>query len=177
VLGPRDFQFDTQNGALGTTDDFTEPGVPSTAIPASQFPGENGWKDVVLAPPFTVTRLLIRLAPQAVNDANLQPGQNTFPFDPTFGPGYVWHCHILDHEDNDMMRPMEITFKDLPSLNSASRPPAPAGSTAAGGTVAASDSTPAVTAPPAHHHNGSTHTTEQKGSMPSPTPILEQQLK
>ena len=21
------------------------------------------------------------------------------------GPGYVWHCHIVDHEDNEMMRP------------------------------------------------------------------------
>jgi spore coat protein A len=21
---------------------------------------------------------------------------------------YVWHCHILDHEDNDMMRPFEV---------------------------------------------------------------------
>jgi FtsP/CotA-like multicopper oxidase with cupredoxin domain len=21
---------------------------------------------------------------------------------------YVWHCHILEHEDNDMMRPYEI---------------------------------------------------------------------
>ena len=21
------------------------------------------------------------------------------------GPGYVWHCHILEHEDNEMMRP------------------------------------------------------------------------
>jgi spore coat protein A len=123
VLGARDFQFDTQNGALGTTDNFVEPGTPSTAIPASQFPGENGWKDVVLAPPYTVTRLLVRLAPQFVNDANLKPGQNTFPFDPTAGPGYVWHCHILDHEDNDMMRPMVITFKDLPSLNSLNMPP------------------------------------------------------
>ena len=27
-------------------------------------------------------------------------------FDPTAkGPGYTWHCHILDHEDNEMMRP------------------------------------------------------------------------
>ena len=24
---------------------------------------------------------------------------------------YVWHCHILDHEDNEMMRPY------LPTLN------------------------------------------------------------
>jgi len=108
----RDFQFDTHG-------DTVFPGDPTQAIPASQFPGENGWKDVVLAPPGMVTRLLIRLAPQSVNDANLKPGQNTFPFDPTAGPGYVWHCHILDHEDNDMMRPMVITFKDLPSLNSA----------------------------------------------------------
>ncbi len=27
------------------------------------------------------------------------------PFDPGAGPGYVWHCHIIDHEDNEMMRP------------------------------------------------------------------------
>jgi FtsP/CotA-like multicopper oxidase with cupredoxin domain len=48
-----------------------------------------------------------------------QAGSNLFPFDPTAGldvrkdafgypggPGYVWHCHILDHEDNEMMRAM-----------------------------------------------------------------------
>jgi spore coat protein A len=24
-------------------------------------------------------------------------------------PGeYVWHCHILSHEDNEMMRPYEV---------------------------------------------------------------------
>jgi len=21
---------------------------------------------------------------------------------------YVWHCHILDHEDNEMMRPLNV---------------------------------------------------------------------
>ena len=21
---------------------------------------------------------------------------------------YVWHCHILEHEDNEMMRPFEV---------------------------------------------------------------------
>jgi FtsP/CotA-like multicopper oxidase with cupredoxin domain len=172
VLPARDFQFDTQNGALGTTDNFTEPGVPSTAIPASQFPGEDGWKDVVLAPPFVITRLLIRLATQAANDATLQPGQNTFPFDPTAGPGYVWHCHILDHEDNDMMRPMVITFKDLPCLNcGASLTNKEPGSTTAGAT------TPASTTPAHHDHSTpaaskpATPTVEQPGrggSMPLP---------
>ena len=50
-----------------------------------------------------------------------QAGSNLFAFDPTAGldvskdafgypggPGYVWHCHILDHEDNEMMRAMFI---------------------------------------------------------------------
>ena len=27
---------------------------------------------------------------------------------PANGPGYVWHCHILDHEDNEMMRPYKV---------------------------------------------------------------------
>lgn len=172
VLGVRDFQFDTQNGALGTTDDFTEPGVPSVAIPASQFPGENGWKDVVLAPPFVVTRVLVRIAPQAVNDANLKPGQNTFPFDPTAGPGYVWHCHILDHEDNDMMRPMVITFKDLPSLNSASL------INGAGEPVNASSYPTPATTKPAHDHHGAMPTTEQPATKGgAPTPMLEQPMR
>jgi hypothetical protein len=48
-------------------------------------------------------------------------GQNLYPFDPTAvmgvandgfgfpgGPGYVWHCHIVDHEDNEMMRRLRI---------------------------------------------------------------------
>ena len=46
---------------------------------------------------------------------------NLFPFDPSAtmgtrdrfgfpgGPGYVWHCHIVDHEDNEMMRQFMIT--------------------------------------------------------------------
>ncbi|MEA3273800.1 MAG: multicopper oxidase domain-containing protein [Pseudomonadota bacterium] len=50
-----------------------------------------------------------------------QAGSNLFAFDPTAGldvkkdafgfpggPGYVWHCHILDHEDNEMMRAMFV---------------------------------------------------------------------
>ena len=25
------------------------------------------------------------------------------------GPGYVWHCHMVDHEDNEMMRPYTVS--------------------------------------------------------------------
>ena len=45
---------------------------------------ETGYKDTVIAYPGEVTRL------KATFDiAGL----------------YVWHCHIVEHEDNEMMRP------------------------------------------------------------------------
>lgn len=53
------------------------------AIPAA--PEERGWKDTILCPPGQVTRIII-------------------PFNGTPGR-FVWHCHMLEHEDNEMMRP------------------------------------------------------------------------
>ena len=44
-------------------------------------------------------------APQATLVGGVSVGQNQFSFDPTAGPAYMLHCHILDHEDNEMMRP------------------------------------------------------------------------
>ena len=64
---------------------------------------EMGWKDTVQAPTGMVTIIRVRFAPLDVTSST--PGVNQYPFDPTVGPGYVWHCHILDHEDNEMMRP------------------------------------------------------------------------
>jgi spore coat protein A len=71
--------------------------------PIPPAPNETGWKDTVRMNPMQVTRILVRFAPQDVKTS--LPHINRFPFDPSCGPGYVWHCHILDHEDNDMMRP------------------------------------------------------------------------
>jgi spore coat protein A len=69
--------------------------------PLPPLPEEAGWKDTVMALPGQVTRLVVRWAPQ---DATAS-GKNYFAFDPNGGHGYVWHCHIVDHEDNEMMRP------------------------------------------------------------------------
>ncbi len=60
---------------------------------------ESGWKDTVVVPGNAVTRIRVRWAPQ---------DQGEFPFDPSVAPGYVWHCHMLEHEDNEMMRPLFI---------------------------------------------------------------------
>jgi len=80
-----------------------------TGNPIDPALNERGWKDTVLVPPGQVTRLKLRFAPQDANPKKAEPGVNLFPFDPTFGPGYVWHCHIIDHEDNEMMRPLKVT--------------------------------------------------------------------
>jgi len=70
---------------------------------------EAGWKDTVVMYPGQVTRIAVRFAPmqKPINDPSL-----TYPFDPNaLGHGFVWHCHIIDHEDNEMMRPYKVTPK------------------------------------------------------------------
>ena len=53
-------------------------------------PDENelGWKDTVRANSKTLTRIIVPFVGY--------PGR------------YVWHCHILEHEENEMMRPFEV---------------------------------------------------------------------
>jgi spore coat protein A len=85
ILDRRRFdQFEYQ--AKGTLR-FTGPALPPEA-------DEAGWKDTVRADPGMVTRIIV-------------------PFEGYAGR-YVWHCHILEHEDNEMMRPYEV----LPALHS-----------------------------------------------------------
>jgi spore coat protein A len=68
---------------------FQEQGVFHWAGPAvPPEPGEAGWKDTVRATQGTVTRIIARFE--------------------GFTGRYVWHCHILEHEDNEMMRPFEV---------------------------------------------------------------------
>jgi spore coat protein A len=74
--------------------------------PMPPAPNESGWKDTIQAHPGEVTRILVRFAPVATLEST--PGINLYPFDPTVEPGYVWHCHILEHEDNEMMRPLKL---------------------------------------------------------------------
>jgi spore coat protein A, manganese oxidase len=69
---------------------------------------EKGWKDTVRMNPNQVTRIRVRFAPQDIPSNDVKPGENKYSFDPSLGPGYVWHCHILDHEDNEMMRPYKV---------------------------------------------------------------------
>ncbi|MDD1667870.1 MAG: multicopper oxidase [Methanomicrobiales archaeon] len=61
---------------------------------------EQGFKDTIQMKPGEVTTIRVRFAP--MDDTP------SYSFDATAFPGYVWHCHIIDHEDNEMMRPYEV---------------------------------------------------------------------
>lgn len=61
---------------------------------------EKGWKNVYKMMPGYVTRILVRFS--FINS------NTSYPFDATAEPGYVYHCHILGHEDNVMMRPLKL---------------------------------------------------------------------
>lgn len=56
---------------------------------------ERGWKDTYLMYPGDVTRVITHFD---------LPGR------------YVWHCHILSHEDNEMMRPFHVGTIPQPLL-------------------------------------------------------------
>ena len=76
------------------------------AAPANAY--ERGWKDTVVAYPGQITRIVVRWAPTSLRIQTGISGKLDklfFPFDPSSPWGYVWHCHIIDHEDNEMMRP------------------------------------------------------------------------
>ncbi len=104
-------KYTTDWTAINGIPPLNQPTIPLPVIPYLQGKpmapalNEMGWKDTVVMYPGQVTNIRVRFAPQ---DANPAPGNNLFPFDPTLGAGYVWHCHIIDHEDNEMMRPYKV---------------------------------------------------------------------
>jgi len=55
------------------------------------------WKDTVKTYAGYVTRVIARF--DLPVGAATSPGQEF---------RYVWHCHVLEHEDNEMMRPYKI---------------------------------------------------------------------
>ena len=74
------------------------PSLEPYAIGASTGPSstEEAWKDTITVHSGEIVTIRLRWTEQ---------NGNPFPFDATAGPGYVWHCHLLEHEDNEMMRP------------------------------------------------------------------------
>ncbi|AEP01225.1 multicopper oxidase [Weizmannia coagulans] len=86
ILDRRPFDLDLYNETGQIV--YTGPATPPE-------PNERGFKDTVAAPGGQITRVMMRFSPYAGD--------------------YVWHCHILEHEDYDMMRPFQVIDPDLPA--------------------------------------------------------------
>ena len=108
VVGRQKFDVDAYLAATGFVDAATGLLVPGQGktVPAGPFligrekgapPHEQGWKDTVVAMPGDVTRIRVPFGAAAAGGAPLAIGSS-------FKGEYVWHCHILEHEDNDMMQ-------------------------------------------------------------------------
>jgi len=64
-------------------------------------PTELGWKETVQMHPGEVTTVIMKF--------DLPPTPFVVPPSPrTGGNEYVYHCHILEHEEHDMMRPLVV---------------------------------------------------------------------
>jgi len=69
-----------------------------TDVPRLPEADELGaWKDTVKTYPGMVTRVIAKF--ELPVGAQLRPGTKL---------RYVWHCHMLEHEDNEMMRPFDV---------------------------------------------------------------------
>jgi len=78
------------NGVPGGID--PTPFATGPAIPAA--PEERGFKDTVKVNPGYFTRIRAKFE---------------LPTGVTVPQNYVYHCHIVEHEDNDMMRPFTVS--------------------------------------------------------------------
>jgi spore coat protein A len=80
------FEVVEREGLVLDGDDVAIP-IQTDGVIAAREDGESGFKDTVIAYPGQVTRVRAQFT---------TPGQ------------FVWHCHIVEHEDNEMMRPYRI---------------------------------------------------------------------
>jgi spore coat protein A len=101
---PNDYNVPNGDGAVGGN-----PAVGRSLRGQAMPPQANeaGWKDTVQMLPGQVTRIAVRWAPTSLPATTLA-ADAFYPFSPDGGHGYVWHCHIIDHEDNEMMRPTGV---------------------------------------------------------------------
>jgi spore coat protein A, manganese oxidase len=92
VLSRQTFQVGSFNGV---TANFQGPA-------RGPDPNEQGWKETVRMNPGECTTVIMKF--------DLPTGLpfTTPPSPRTGGHEYVWHCHILEHEEHDMMRPLVV---------------------------------------------------------------------
>jgi FtsP/CotA-like multicopper oxidase with cupredoxin domain len=89
--------FSGTPGEQGSDWDYTGPAT-------GPDPNELGWKETVRMNPGEVTTVIMKF-----DLPNLPTAAMRNAVSPRTGDHeYVWHCHILEHEEHDMMRPLIV---------------------------------------------------------------------
>jgi spore coat protein A, manganese oxidase len=103
--------------APGTAVDVTPFLIGSPRPPDSN---ETGWKETVRMNPHEVTRVIAKFDlprlpwPVPLSTRLSSPMDPPGPNNPRInGHEYVWHCHILEHEEHDMMRALVVTGPNI----------------------------------------------------------------
>jgi spore coat protein A len=79
-------------------------GIKLQGSPRPPDANELGWKETVRMNPGEVTTIIAQFTLPKL------PATFGNPLSPrTGGHEYVWHCHILEHEEHDMMRPLVVS--------------------------------------------------------------------
>ena len=102
VLGRQPFNALTYVGGPITA--FTGPA-------ANADPTERGWKETVKMYPGEVTTVIMQFTLPTVPfpiPLSKRLGLGLTGANSGGGHEYVWHCHILEHEEHDMMRPLVV---------------------------------------------------------------------
>jgi len=90
-----------------------------TGPPIAPDSNEQGWKETARMYPGTVTRVIMKWDVPRITYPSGQPvnASNAYgnivngiapPSPRTGGAEYVWHCHILEHEEHDMMHALVL---------------------------------------------------------------------
>jgi FtsP/CotA-like multicopper oxidase with cupredoxin domain len=93
ILQRQPFEGDPSSGLS-----FTGPAMPPD-------PNEIGWKETVRMNPGEATTVMMKFDLPTLPTAAMTSAVSLR----TGGHEYVWHCHILEHEEHDMMRPLIVT--------------------------------------------------------------------
>jgi spore coat protein A len=87
-----------------------------TGVARGPEPNELGWKETVQMHPGECISVIMKFdlpgvpfavppSPRPMGDPAVYPPNGVIPNANEF----VWHCHILEHEEHDMMRPLVVT--------------------------------------------------------------------
>jgi spore coat protein A, manganese oxidase len=98
-FSPGERAADPEAGGQGRSKHWTWVGDP---LPPDA--NEIGWKETVRMNPGEVPTIIVQF-----NLPNLPTAALRNAVSPrTGGKEYVWHCHILEHQEHDMMRPLVV---------------------------------------------------------------------